>query len=440
MTYNRRKNLVVGVLRETYDESERRVPLIPSDVKWLKSKGIKVEVESSKNRVFKDEEYKKAGAKVRKRLKQANLILGVKQPEIKNIIKDRIYMVFSHTIKGQSANMPLLKEFIKKRVTLIDYEKITDVYGRRLVYFGRFAGICGLVDSLYYLGRKLEYKGIRNPFESLRPAHQYGSLKQVLQAMVRVYKNIQRKGIDSRISPFIVGIIGHGHVSRGVQEVLEPLNPVEVHPKDMLNFIRHQKYVRDRIYKIVFLREEKLRSKDGSGFYFEEYLRHPEEFESNMDVYLPYLNILFHTSYWDNRFPRLVTRNMVDRLSRKANFRLEFIGDISCDVNGSVELTYKSTTPDNPVFTYNPKKQIFVDGCKQDGITILAVGNLPAELPKDSSRHFSNLIRDYVYQIAAHGKRDITNHTAIPKEVRKAVLTQDGRLTPKFTYFRQYLF
>ena len=118
---------------------------------------------------------------------------------------------------------------------------------------------------------------------------------------------------------------------------------------------------------------------------------------------------------------------------------MEFIGDISCDINGSIELTYKTTGQDNSVFTYNPKKNIFFDGYEQDGVTVLAVDNLPTELPKDSSEYFSSLVRDYAYQIAAHGVKDITHHTAISKEIRQAVITQNGRLTPDFTYLEKHL-
>jgi alpha-aminoadipic semialdehyde synthase len=434
-----RRNLVVGILRETRNRWERRVPLCPRDVQLLIKRGIKVEVESSKIRVFKDQQYKKAGARIVDTFKEAKLILGVKQPEVSNIHKDKIYMVFPHATKGQSENMPLLKQFIQQRVTLIDYEKITDLDGRRLVYFGRFAGICGLIDSLHYLGKKLEYKGIKNPFNAIKPAYQYDSLSQVIKVIRLVNNKIKRQGFDSKISPFIIGVTGHGHVSQGVQEIFQLLDPIEIHPKDMLEFVHHQKYIYNKIYKIVFSREEKLRSKQASGFYFEEYLKYPERFESNMDVYLPHLNMLIHTGYWDSRYPRLVTREMVNELSHKSNFRLEFIADISCDINGSIELTYKTTTQGNPVFTYYPEKEMFFDGYEHDGITILAVDNLPTELPKDSSKDFSSLIRDYVYQIAAHGVKDITNHAAIPREIRQAVITQGGRLTPKFAYLKKYL-
>ena len=182
-----------------------------------------------------------------------------------------------------------------------------------------------------------------------------------------------------------------------------------------------------------------MRTKDKQGFYFEDYINNPGKFESNLDVYLQYVNMLVHTSYWDRRYPRMVTKEMISRLARRRPFRLEFIGDLSCDVNGSIELTCKTTTPASPTFTYDLRKKVIVDGYKSPGITILAVDNLPSELPRDASLEFSNLIRDYVYQIAAHGINDITNHMAIPAEVRHAVVTQGGELTANASYLNRYL-
>ena len=158
-----------------------------------------------------------------------------------------------------------------------------------------------------------------------------------------------------------------------------------------------------------------------------------------MDRYLPYINVLLNTAYWDKKFPRLVTRKMLNGLSNKKPFRLEFIGDLSCDIKGSVEITYKTTTREKPTFTYNPAKKRYEDGYQSEGVTVLAVDNLPAELPKDASDDFSSLIRDYVYQIAAHGINDITNHMAIPAEIRQAVVTQGGKLTVNFSYLKKHI-
>ena len=431
------RNLTVGILRETKDE-ERRAPLTPSDVKWLSERGISVEVERSPDRIFGDKEYQRNGAKLVDRVEKADCLIGIKGPKAEDLLVNKIYMVFSHTTKGQAENMPLLKACLDKKVTLIDYEKIVNNHGKRLVYFGRFAGICGMVDSLHYFGKKLEWKGISNPFLSIKPSYEYDSLEEIKQVFLKMDQEIQRTGFPEEISPFIIGITGHGNVSRGVQEILNILNPLEIHPKDMVEFISHQKGIHNKLYKIIFFREEKLRSKDGKGFYFEEYLKEPERFESNMDQYLPHLNILIHTSYWDKRYPRIVDKKMINKLAKEKPFRLEFIGDISCDINGSIELTYKEMAPSNPTFTYIPENETFIDGYKSEGITVLAVSNLPAELPKDASGEFSSLIKDYVYQVASHGVKDVTQHVAIPIEMRRSVITQGGDLTERFRYLRQY--
>ncbi len=213
-----RRSLTVGLLRETKG-FEHRAPLVPSDVKWLIKRGVSVEVEQSNNRVFRDSEYKKNGAAIVDKIVEAELLVGIKEPRVHDIHSHKIYMVFSHTAKGQSHNMPLLKACLKKHITLIDYEKIVDLYGARLVYFGKFAGICGIVDSLHYLGKKLAWKGINNPLSMIRPAYEYDSFKDLKCAFEEVKQYIARKGFPDELSPFIVGITGHGNVSRGVQEM-----------------------------------------------------------------------------------------------------------------------------------------------------------------------------------------------------------------------------
>jgi alpha-aminoadipic semialdehyde synthase len=149
--------------------------------------------------------------------------------------------------------------------------------------------------------------------------------------------------------------------------------------------------------------------------------------------------MLVHTSYWDKRYPRLVTKKMIRKLYRKKNLRLDMIVDISCDINGSVELTREARSSGNPVYTYKPGKDEFADGYETKGITLLAIDNLPAELPVNSSRNFSAMIKEYVYQISAHGVKNITEHTAIPKEVRKAVITQHGRFAKGYEYLKKHI-
>ncbi|PIQ85557.1 MAG: hypothetical protein COV74_08690 [Candidatus Omnitrophica bacterium CG11_big_fil_rev_8_21_14_0_20_45_26] len=435
-----RQVLTVGILAESKNRWERRAPLTPHDVKWLVERHIPVEVLSSSLRIFRDHEFKRAGAKIVTRFKQAKLLIGVKEPLPAELLNRKIYMVFSHTTKGQPANRPLLREALRQRITLIDYEHIVDLRRQRLVYFGRFAGICGMIDGLHFLGRRYEAQGIETPLLHVRRALDYKDYKQARRHLRWVARETRKKGFPLPITPFIVGITGHGNVSQGAQEVLDIFRPIEIHPKDIMVFIRHQKKRNKQIYKIVFNREEKLRSKKRKGFYFEEYLEYPDRFESNLDQYLPHINMLINASYWTKRYPRLVSEKMIKKLTRqKKKPRLVFIGDLSCDVSGTIEITKKTTTPGNPIYTYHPETGQIQDGFWRRGIAVLAVDNLPCELPKDASVDFSALIRDYVYQVAAHGALDITEHAALPGELRRAVITQNGRFTPPFRYMRQYL-
>jgi len=433
-----RKSIVVGILREE-NPNEKRAPITPDDAKWLIDKGIDIEVEQSENRVFNDKEYMQAGARLVKRVHKSSLLVGVKPPSPSNIISDKVYMIFSHTIKGQEDNISLLKEMIHKGVVLLDYEKIRDTRGKRLVFFGRFAGICGFVDSLHFYAKKMKIKGIQTPFLKLKPSWRYPSLEALKQDMIKVGEVIRKKGLSKRLTPFIIGVIGRGNVSRGIQEMLGFWDSEEVHPRDMKSFIRRKGHDNKKIYTIVFFREEKLRSKDGKKFYFEEYLQFPENFESNMNKFLPKLNMLFNASYWDPHYPRLVTKKMIKKIFMRKDTRLQFISDISCDLGGCVEITHKTTTPQKPVYTYDPLTDSYKEGYRSRGITILAIDNLPSELPRDSSENFSKLIREYVYQIAVHGALDITNHIALPAELRRAVVTQGGELTENHQYMQQYL-
>ncbi|MCP4204301.1 MAG: hypothetical protein GY769_20495, partial [bacterium] len=369
----------------------------------LAERGVKVIVESSRARIFSDEAFVQSGAQVVDRADGADFLLGIKEPRIEDLMTGKTYAVFSHTIKGQPNNMPLLKAILDRDITLLDYECVTDRHGTRLVYFGRFAGICGMVDSLHHLGGKLRLGGIDNPFTAIGPAHSYESLDAIQACLDEVAATIERDGVPGQIAPCIIGITGHGHVSQGAQEMLDRLRPVEVHPRRISEFVEHERSQRQQLYKIVFLREEKFRSKEGGGYYFEEYLAHPERFESNLDRYLSDLTMLVHTSYWDERYPRLVTRDMVRRLAEHGSLRLEMIGDLACDPGGSIELTHRVTTIEKPTYTYDFRGDRYVEGPAGDGILIMAVDNLPAELPRDASVEFSAQVRRYVYEIATHG-------------------------------------
>ncbi len=433
-----RKSLVVGILPESKNTWERRAPLRPRDVAWLVKKKIPVEVVSSSLRIYKDSQYRRSGAKIVPKFQKANLLVGIKEPALDTLIPNSIYMVFSHTTKGQEYNQKLLATFLKKKITLIDYEHITGSLGERLVYFGRYAGICGMIDTLHVFGQKVKLQGIPNPFSDLKNAVYYGNYGSAKTALDRVVEKIQRKGLDKKLVPFVIGILGHGNVSRGAQELLEHMGAVDIHPKDIELLARNRTYHKKKIYKLVFQREEKFRSKKGKSFYFEEYLNHPERFESNLDKLLPFLNILVNASYWDRRYPRLLPEAMLRKLCRtKPDFRLSVIGDLTCDIRGTIEITRRVTTASEPAFVYDPVSRKINNDLSHSGIAVMAIDNLPCEFPKESSMEFAEQIRDYVYQIAAHGVIDVTNHNALPNVIRNATVTQNGRLTSRFKYLKK---
>jgi alpha-aminoadipic semialdehyde synthase len=432
-----RNNLVVGILPESKNEWERRTPLAPKDVSWLVKRKIPVEVASSPLRIYKDSQYKRSGAKIVTKFQKANLLIGIKEPPIDTLIPGSVYMVFSHTTKGQEYNQKLLAAFIKNKITLIDHEHITGSLGERLVYFGRYAGICGMIDTLHVFGQKLKLQGTPNPFSDLKSAVQYSNYVSARKALDQVVDKIRRKGFDKNITPFVIGILGHGNVSQGAQEVLEYMGAVEIHPRDIDILAGRRTSHKKTIYKLVFQREEKLRSKKGNNFYFEEYLKHPDGFESNLESHLPLLNIIINASYWDKRYPRLLSETMLRKLYRtKPGLRLSVIGDLSCDIKGTIEITKRVTSSSEPAFVYDPVSRKISNDLSDSGIAVMAVDNLPCEFPKESSMEFAGKVRDFVYQIAAHGITDVTNHHALSVVIRNAVVTQNGRLTQRFKYLK----
>ncbi|MBS1257609.1 MAG: hypothetical protein MAG551_00653 [Candidatus Scalindua arabica] len=432
-----RNNLVVGILPESKNEWERRTSLTPKDVSWLVKRKIPVEVASSPLRIYKDSQYKRSGAKIVTKFQKANLLIGIKEPPTDTLIHDSVYMVFSHTTNGQEYNRNLLTAFLKKKITLIDYEHITGSLGQRLVHFGRYAGICGMIDTLHVFGQKAKLQGVPNPFSDLKSAVQHGSYVSARKALDQTADKIRSKGFDKNITPFVIGILGHGNVSQGAQEVLEHLGAVDIHPRDVKHLTRSLTSHKKTIYKLLFQREEKLKAKKGNNFYFEEYLKHPDRFESNMGKHLPLLNIIVNASYWDKRYPRLISETMLRKLYRtRPDFRLSVIGDLSCDIKGTIEITKRTTSSSEPAFIYDPVSRKISNDLSDSGIAVMAIDNLPCEFPKESSIEFAGQVRDFVYQIAAHGITDVTNHHALPDVIRNAVVTQNGRLTQQFKYLK----
>jgi alpha-aminoadipic semialdehyde synthase len=430
----------IGIRHEDKYEMERRAPLVPEHVKELVEKGIEVHVEKSPKRVFKDEEYEAAGARLVDALTEPDLILGVKEMPMDFFDFRKTYIFFSHTIKGQSYNMPLLKRMMEKEINLMDYEKVTDDEGRRLIFFGRFAGLAGMINTLWSAGERYKELGIDTPFTGIRQTHHYHSLEEAKDAIKEVAEKIKSDGLPEQLVPFTVGITGYGNVSHGAQEILDILPVEEITPEELLDLENRSNLSNKVVYKVVFKEEDLSKPLEaGKAFVLQEYYDHPERFEGMFEQYIPHLSLLVNSMYWDDRYPRIVTKDYLDELFKKGTPRLTVIGDITCDPDGSVEITHKGTEIEDPVFVYDPETRKPTMGFKGNGILVMAVDILPSELPRESSWAFSNALVKFVPEIAAADYDRDFDSLDVPAPFKRAMILHRGKLTPEYEYLKEYL-
>ena len=430
----------IGIRYEDKYLMERRVPLIPGHVRQLVEQGFEVQVVPSEKRVFTDDEYKRAGAVLKEEPLDAELILGVKEMPLGYFKKDKTYIFFSHTIKGQSYNMPLLKDMMQSGINLIDYERIVDEKGRRLIFFGRFAGLAGMINSLWSLGQRLKVKGIETPFLKIKQTHRYNSLEEAKAVISEVGMEIAAKGLPAGLVPLTIGITGYGNVSKGAQEILNLLPVMEISPSELLKLKERDNLPGNVIFKTVFEEKHLARPKEaGKEFDLQEYYKYPGNFEGVFEQYLPHLSVLMNCMYWDDRYPRIVTKDYLEKLTKDNNLRLEVIGDITCDPDGSVEITHKGTAIEDPVFVYNPITRTPVMGFEGEGVLVMAVDILPSELPRESSEAFSNALIKYLPGLLKAELNVPFDKLDIPLPFKKAMILFKGELTPDYQYLKQYL-
>ncbi len=430
----------IGIRHEDKYVMERRVALIPEHVKQLVEKGIEVHVERSAKRIFKDEEFASAGAILVDKLTEPDLILGVKEMPMDFFQHQKTYIFFSHTIKGQSYNMPLLKRMMEKEVNLIDYEKVTNEKGQRLIFFGRFAGLAGMINSLWSAGQRYRELGIETPFLLLQQTHHYNSLEEAKEAVAAVGEKIKTDGLPEQLSPFVVGITGYGNVSKGAQEILALLPVEEVSPAGLTTLGEQNNLSNKVIYQVVFKEEDLSKPLEaGKAFNLQEYYNHPQRFEGQFEQYIPHLSILMNCMYWDDRYPRIVTKKYLEELFKSGRPKLTVIGDVTCDPDGSVEITHKGTEIEDPVFVYNPYTREPVMGFKGEGILVMAVDILPSELPREASGAFSNALVNYIPDIAAADYNLNFENLNVPAPFKRAMILHRGKLTPDFEYLNEYV-
>jgi alanine dehydrogenase len=431
----------IGIRREDKSEWERRVPVTPADARRLKEEhGTEVVVQPSPIRIFSEEEFTQAGVDVQEDLSSCPVIFAVKEIPPDFFEPGKTYVFFAHVIKGQPYNMPMLRKLLELGCTLIDYEKVTDERGRRLIFFGRHAGLAGIVESLWALGRRLDWEGIPNPFTELRHMYQYDSLEECKKAIAAVGETLKAEGLPDSVTPLICGIAGYGNVARGVWEILDILPIREIEPQEVASIAEGSDYAADVVYKVVFKEEHTVEPVSPQDqFELQDYYDHPEKYRGTFESYVPHLTMLINCIYWEEKYPRLVTKAYLKHLYKTGKPRLRVIGDISCDIEGAIECTVRSTKVDKPVFVYNPFTGETADGYEGEGPVVMAVDILPSELPREASADFSGVLRQFIPAIAKADYSVPFEQLALPPEVKRAVIAHQGELTPDYRYIEQFL-
>lgn len=362
--------------------------------------------QSSDIRCFSDEEYREAGVEVVNDMSDCEILIGVKEVPIKELLPGKTYLFFSHTIKKQPYNQQLLQEIVKKNIRLIDYEKLYDQNNNRVVAFGRYAGIVGAYNGIWAFGKRY------NLFH-LRRAHECFDLDDLMSE----YEKVKLPNIK-------IALTGGGRVAKGAMEVMFGMGIRNVSPKDF-----RKKHYNEPIFCQLNSRDYH-KSLNGSEFSRKNFHENPENYTADFLKYAKVADILIAGSFWDPKAPRLFERKDII----KRSFHIKVIADITCDIEGSIPSTLKASSIDDPVYDYHPSdhelEPPFVD---EGNITVMAVDNLPCELPRNASTDFGNDLLTKTIPYLLCEKKDKWGM------VSRATITQNGELTKEFSYLQNYL-
>eukprot|EP00249_Psilotum_nudum_P019538 c27304_g1_i1 orf=257-3433(+) len=449
-------NGVVGIQREEYSKWERRAPVTPSHcAQLLQSHGVRrIIVQPCTKRVYHDLQYQNGGCQISDDLSECGLILGVKQPKLGTVLPDTAYAFFSHTHKAEPQNMPILDEVLAKRVSLYDYELIVGERGERLVAFGEYAGMAGMIDFLRGLGERYLSLGYSTPFLSLGSTYMYMSLSAAKAAIIAVGDEIRSTGLPSAICPLTFVFTGSGNVSRGAQEIFRLLphsfvSPCELPQLTQLFSGGQVKGFSDglrrrgnfQVYGCVVTSENMVVHNDpAKSFDKDNYYAHPGQYHSVFHENIaPYASVIVNCIYWEKRFPRLLTNEQLQKLMLKdkdsiGNTTRPLIGiaDITCDLGGSIECVNQTTSIEKPFLRYDPLSDSYHNDMNGDGIIILAVDNLPTELAKEATNHFGDVLFCFLHSMAyARYLEDLL------MPIRRACIAQKGQLTSLYEYIQR---
>jgi alpha-aminoadipic semialdehyde synthase len=410
---------VIGIRREDKNRWERRAPLTPDHVAEITaSHGVRFRVQPSPLRIFDDAAYAAAGAAVDEDLAACGTILGIKEVPPDRLIPGAAYAIFAHVTKGQRHNRGLLRRILELGCTLLDHERIVDDRGRRLVFFGRHAGHAGMIDALSALGKRLEMEGVRTGLEDIRPAHAYAGLDEATLHVTRVGERMRHRGIPASLHPLVVAFTGSGNVTRGALEIFDRLPTQEVFPEELPRLGLDPERSRHVLYGLRLRRDDRIARRD--------WLRH--------------VTVLVNGAFWEPGLPRTVThQDLADLWATAPVPPLRVIADIACDVAGGVEVTSRISTPDDPVYRHDPRSGQTSSDLAGPGPWVIAVDNLPCELPVESSEHFGDALLRYVHPLDACDWTVPYDDLPLPSELRRALVVHRGRLTPPYDDLRAAL-
>ena len=397
----------IGVIREGKTPPDQRVPLTPAQCAELKRlyPDVELVVESSEVRRIGDDEYRQEGIDVVTDLQGCDVLLGVKEVPLNELRDDTTYLFFSHTYKLQPYNAKLLRTIVDKRIRLIDYELIKRANGRRVIGFGRWAGIVGAYNGL-------RAWGLRHKTFDLPCAIDCQDMKEMLA---------HAKAIDLPADMKIV-LTGGGRVGMGAHELLSSLGLREVHGDALLS-----ETFNEAVFARLDVHQYNARM-DGKPFDMDEFVADATGYKSTFMPYAEVADMYIAGHYWAEGSPFLFTRDDMKR----STWKVQVVADVSCDIDGPVACTLRPSTIADPVYGYDPSTETECAYDAPEGITVMAVDNLPCELPRDASHGFGKEMMAHVIPLLVGGDRDdmLTNATET---------TLEGGLSPKFAYLQDYI-
>lgn len=395
--------LTIGLIKEGKRPPDNRVALTPAQCKWVHNnfKAIKIIVQSSNNRCFSDKQYASAGMEVKEDMNECDILFGIKEVPNEMLIENKTYFFFSHTKKLQKQNQLLLQAIIRNKITLIDYECLEHDDGTRVLGFGFFAGVVGAHNGMTAYGKRT------GTFDLPRI-----NSDKTFRELIHTYFGLNVPNIK-------IAVTGSGRVAHGILEIMNLLNIHETEPDLFLQ--REFEYPVYVYLKGADLYEHRItKTYDRLKFH-----HHPENFRCRFHDYLSQTDILMNGVYWEKNIPRLF--EMEDLKNEK--FRIKTIADISDDLNGSVPCNIGDANIENPVYGVNRDSFIVTKPYEEDSIDVMAVGNLPNELPKDASKYFGEQLIKYILPDLAKGTSQI---------LERATIVKQGKLMPHYNYMKEY--